>query len=323
LLTLLNVSSLSNNSIKYHPPIKSQPPVSLPLAKSLPFINPDQSIVIAGVGLIGGSIGMALKALPQPPKVIGLGRNAERLQKAVELQAIDSFTTDWQQALANAALIVLCGPVSTIAEQARLAWANRPSDALLITDAGSTKSEILAQIADTPQLAAAFVGGHPIAGSEQSGVEAARVNLFQGKLCIITPIPANPLENVENVRQFWQAVGFRVTEMPPDQHDEALALTSHLPHALSAALSRMVGPNLHHLSAGAFRDMTRIAGADTNLWRDILLSNKKTLGIALDSYIRELLNLKEILSNESSEELVEWWELGRRHRKSFESPSGK
>jgi prephenate dehydrogenase len=297
--------------------------VSLPLAKSLPFINPDQSIVIAGVGLIGGSIGMALKALPQPPKVIGLGRNAERLQKAVELQAIDSFTTDWQQALANAALIVLCGPVSTIAEQARLAWANRPSDALLITDAGSTKSEILAQIADTPQLAAAFVGGHPIAGSEQSGVEAARVNLFQGKLCIITPIPANPLENVENVRQFWQAVGFRVTEMPPDQHDEALALTSHLPHALSAALSRMVGPNLHHLSAGAFRDMTRIAGADANLWRDILLSNKKTLGIALDSYIRELLNLKEILSNESSEELVEWWELGRRHRKSFESPSGK
>ncbi len=297
--------------------------MSLPLAKSLPFINPDQSIVIAGVGLIGGSIGMALKALPQPPKVIGLGRNAERLQKAVELQAIDSFTTDWQQALANAALIVLCGPVSTIAEQARLAWANRPSDALLITDAGSTKSEILAQIADTPQLAAAFVGGHPIAGSEQSGVEAARVNLFQGKLCIITPIPANPLENVENVRQFWQAVGFRVTEMPPDQHDEALALTSHLPHALSAALSRMVGPNLHHLSAGAFRDMTRIAGADANLWRDILLSNKKTLGIALDSYIRELLNLKEILSNESSEELVEWWELGRRHRKSFESPSGK
>ena len=283
----------------------------------------DKSIVIAGVGLIGGSIGMALKALPQPPKVIGLGRNAERLQKAVELQAIDSFTTDWQQALANAALIVLCGPVSTIAEQARLAWANRASDALLITDAGSTKSEILAQIADTPQLAAAFVGGHPIAGSEQSGVEAARVNLFQGKLCIITPIPANPLENVENVRQFWQAVGFRVTEMPPDEHDEALALTSHLPHALSAALSRMVGPNLHHLSAGAFRDMTRIAGADANLWRDILLSNKKTLGIALDSYIRELLILKEILSNESSEELVEWWELGRRHRKSFESPSGK
>lgn len=288
-----------------------------------PFLcDKNQSVVIAGVGLIGGSIGMALKALPDAPRIIGMGRNPERLQKALELKAIDSFTTDWSEAMASAGLVVLCGPVASIASEAQKAWAHRINNNLVITDAGSTKGSILATISNNPELAAAFVGGHPIAGSEKSGVEAARADLFCDRLCIITPTQFNPPGKIAQVRLFWESVGSRVIEMPPDNHDQALALTSHLPHALSAALSRLVDPSLHQLSAGAFRDMTRIAGADADLWRDIFLSNKNSVRNSLEEYINELLNFKKLLDNDASEELSNWWELGRRHRKSFESPAG-
>ncbi|MFM7319046.1 MAG: prephenate dehydrogenase [bacterium] len=280
------------------------------------------AVVIVGVGLMGGSIGMALKTLPNAPRVIGLGRNPQRLQKAIELKAIDSFTTNWGEAIAEAGLVVLCGPVSSIASGAEEAWAFRKTDELLITDAGSTKGSILATISKNPQLAAAFVGGHPIAGSEKSGVEAARADLFRDRLCIVTPTRFNPPENIARVRQFWQKIGSRVVEMPPDEHDQALALTSHLPHLLSAALSRLVDPGLHQLSAGAFRDMTRIAGADADLWRDIFLSNKNSVRKSLEEYINELLNFKKLLDNDDSEALSKWWDQGRRHRKSFESPAG-
>lgn len=286
------------------------------------FIKPGQNVVIAGVGLIGGSVGMALKALPGAPRIVGMGRNPERLQKAVELQAIDAYTTNWSEATANAGLVVLCGPVSSIARDARRAWSERKSNALLLTDAGSTKGTILEELVDEVELAAAFVGGHPIAGSEKSGVEASRPDLFRDRLCIITPSAFNPPDNVAQIRSFWEAVGSRVIEMPPDEHDRALALTSHLPHALAAALSRLVDPGMHHLSAGAFRDMTRIAGADAELWRDIFLHNKNSVRKSLDEYVNELLNFKKLLDNDATDELAEWWDLGRRHRKSFESPAG-
>lgn len=278
-----------------------------------------KTVVVSGVGLIGGSVGLALRQAGRVKTVIGLGRNVQRLDEAVRRGAVDQATTDWPAALAQADIVVLCGPVSTIAEQARTAWQHRASDEILITDAGSTKQRIAQEIEQTPGLAQAFVGGHPIAGSERSGVEAARPDLFRNRTCVITPTAQTCPARLAVVRALWQSLGSRVVEMPPDEHDQALAYTSHLPHVLAAALAGVVPVELHPLTAGAFRDMTRIAAADGDLWRDIFLANRDSLDKTVEETIRALLNFREILKNESSTELADWWNRARRQRQAYEN----
>ena len=278
-----------------------------------------KTVVISGVGLIGGSIGLALRQAGRVKSVIGLGRNPQRLSDATRVGAIDQATTDWPTALAKADIVVLCGPVSTIAEQARTAWQHRAGDEILITDAGSTKLLISNEIQQTPGLAGAFVGGHPIAGSERSGVEAARADLFRNRTCVITPTPQTCPARLALARSFWQSLGSRVVQMPPDEHDQALAYSSHLPHVLAAALARVVPADVHPLTAGAFRDMTRIAAADADLWRDIFLANRDSLDKTLEQTIRELINFREILKNESSSEIAEWWNMARHQRLAYEN----
>lgn len=277
-----------------------------------------RTVVVSGVGLIGGSIGMALRQAGRVKTVIGLGRSVQRLDEAVRRGAVDQATTDWPAALAQADIVVLCGPVSTIAEQARTAWRHRSGDEILITDAGSTKRLIASEIEQTPGLARAFVGGHPIAGSERSGVEAARADLFHNRTCVITPTAQTCPARRALARALWQSLGSRVVEMPPDEHDQALAYTSHLPHVLSAVLARVVPAENHPLTAGAFRDMTRIAAADADLWRDIFMANRDSLDKTLDETIRALLNFREILKNESSSEIAEWWNQARQQRLAYE-----
>lgn len=289
-------------------------------------IDPDfltgKTVVISGVGLIGGSIGMALKAAGKVKTVVGLGRSEARLQAAIDAGAIDEATTDWASAMSRADVVVLCGPVSTIADQAKMAWAHRSSDYILITDAGSTKSEICRELNNVPGLSRAFVGGHPIAGSERSGVEAARADLFLNKACVLTPTAETCPARLAAARSFWSSLGCRLVEMPPDAHDLTLARTSHLPHVLAAVLARAVPAADHTVTAGAFRDMTRIAAADADLWRDIFLSNRDSLEKALDESLADLLKFREMLRNESSAEIVEWWSKARRLRLAWEANLG-
>lgn len=281
-----------------------------------------RTVLISGVGLIGGSIGLALKAAGKVKTVVGLGRSEARLQAAIDAGAIDQATTDWHSAMSRADVVVLCGPVSTIAEQAITAWAHRSSEKILITDAGSTKSKIIEDLRQTPGLFSAFVGGHPIAGSERSGVEAARVDLFLNRACVLTPTAETCPARLATARAFWRSLGCRLVEMPPEEHDLALARTSHLPHVLAAVLARMVPEADHAVTAGAFRDMTRIAAADADLWRDIFLSNHDSLEKALDESLADLLKFREMLRNESSAEIVEWWSKARRLRLAWEANLG-
>jgi prephenate dehydrogenase len=275
-------------------------------------------VVIAGVGLIGGSIGLCLRERGMARRVIGLGRSLERLQVAKDLGAIDELTLDWSSAMSEADIVVLCGPISTIAHQAMEAWGDRRSDEILITDAGSTKVEILSKLDVEPNLAARFVGAHPIAGSERSGAGASRADLFSGRTCVLTPTLATSPEAIQKARWFWEGLGCRLVEMGPEEHDKALAQTSHLPHVLAAALALCVDPENHSLSAGAFRDMTRIAASDGGLWRDIFLSNRKSLENALDNTVKELLRFRGMLANESSVDVEDWWREARRRRLAYE-----
>lgn len=278
-----------------------------------------RNVVISGVGLIGGSIGMALRSQAKPPKVIGVGRNKDRLQKAVDLGAIDSFSTEWSEVINDDSLVVLCGPVSTIADQALAAWSNRACHSLIFTDAGSTKQAIMNRVTEANGLPEFFVGAHPIAGSERSGVDAARGDLFLNRSCVITPTGKNPEPILAEVRAFWQSLGCQLVEMSPSEHDQALAMTSHVPHVLSAILARYVPQELHQVSAGAFRDMTRIAGADATLWSDIFISNSECIEKSLELIAREMLNFREILSQKSSTELIQWWNEARNLRNALES----
>lgn len=274
--------------------------------------------MISGVGLIGGSIGLALHRLPNPPKVLGIGRDREKLKRAQDLGAIDAFGTTWQEVLTDNSLVVLCGPVSTIASQAMAAWNQRKGFSIILTDAGSTKQQILDQIAQDELLASSFVGGHPIAGSEKSGVSASRADLFDGRRCVITPSSLNSGSTISQVTEFWESLGCQVLEMTAEEHDQALAMTSHMPHVIAAILARSVPEQLHEISAGAFRDMTRIAGADAGMWHDIFLSNQKSLENALEMIAGEMLNFREMLAKKSSNELLEWWNEAKTKRLSLE-----
>lgn len=277
-----------------------------------------ETVVIAGVGLIGGSIGMRLRKDGQVKSVVGMGRSAERLERARELGAIDEIATDWSVAMADADAVILCGPVSTIADCSLEAWKNRRNDDLWISDAGSTKGGIVAAIAHKPGLCRAFVGGHPIAGSERSGVEASRPDLFQDRVCIVTPTAQTDPHVVDAAIEFWKSLGSQVFRMDPHEHDRSLAGTSHLPHVLSSALARCIPEADHFAAAGAFRDMTRIAAADGSLWADIFLANREFLDESLERYLAEVVQFRKILASGSADDLVRWWSEGRCRRIAFE-----
>jgi len=278
-----------------------------------------RTVVIAGVGLIGGSIGKRLRRDRRVETVIGMGRSVERLEKAQELGAIDEIATDWPAAMRRADAVILCGPVSTIATTALDAWRARPRDGVWISDAGSTKASIVEAVERNPELARVFVGGHPIAGSERSGVEAARADLFQNRVSILTPTSITHEHITESACEFWRSLGAQAYRMDPIEHDKALAATSHLPHVLASILARSVPVEDHVAAAGAFRDMTRVAAAEGPLWADIFLANRKFLDESLERHLAEVVQFRETLASGSADELVRWWSEGHLRRKAFEA----
>lgn len=247
------------------------------------------TIAIVGVGLIGGSLGMALKKRRLAQRVIGIGRSAERLEKAVALGAIDVGTTEMAQGLAEADVVVLCTTVGHIVGilQETLEAA-RPG--AVVTDVGSTKGTIVAQAAG----AAFFVGGHPMAGSEQGGVEAATPLLFEEATWAITPTEKTDPQALQTIEMLAREVGATTLTLTPEAHDAMLAVTSHLPHVLASSLMRQAAaiqkthPQTQQLMAGSFSDATRVAASSPELWRDVCLTNKDALLAALRDFRSEL-----------------------------------
>jgi prephenate dehydrogenase len=272
-----------------------------------------EKVAIVGVGLIGGSIGLALRERGLAKEIAGFGRRASTLERAKQLGAITSAVATLTEAVAGADFVVVCTPVETIVPQI-LEIAAVPNARPLITDAGSTKSSIVAQLEQNLSGHARFVGSHPLAGSERGGIEHARVDLFQGRVVVVTPTSRTDSEDVAAITDFWIALGARVISMPPDAHDRTVATTSHAPHVVASALAAATDPTALPLTAGGWRDSTRIAGGDPELWQQILLDNRTNVLQSLSRFETSLSRFRSALEAGDSAALRELLQEGKTTR---------
>jgi cyclohexadieny/prephenate dehydrogenase len=239
-----------------------------------------QTLTIVGVGLIGGSIGLAAKRRGVAQKVLGVGWRQSTLDRARAIGAIDEGFLDPAAAVHQADLAVFCTPVERIAEQI-LAVAPGCRPGTLLTDAGSTKAAIVRSIHGRLPAQVQFIGSHPLAGSEKRGPDHADPNLFQNRLTVVTPAGLDDAGAAEQIGAFWRALGSRVRLMAPEEHDAALALTSHLPHLAASALAGILPEKLFELTATGFRDTTRVAAGDPSIWTGIFAQNRQAVLDAL------------------------------------------
>ncbi len=262
--------------------------------------SPDLVLAVFGVGLLGGSVATGAKERGLARRVIGIGRNPERLQTAVDRGIIDEFVTETTHANGSWDVAVVATPVDRIPGDVRaIASVSRPGT--VVTDVGSVKASICEAIGDTPAEGVTFVGSHPLAGSEQSGFEAARPDLFEGRVTVVAN--NGPASAVSQVSSFWRALGATVVPLDPRTHDEALATTSHLPHAVAAALASILQSDQRILAATGFRDTTRIAAGGPDLWVPILLSNADALEASLGRFAESFELFRAAIRNRDASEL--------------------
>jgi prephenate dehydrogenase len=282
-------------------------------------VQPEFSTVaIVGVGLIGGSIALAIKQRGAAGAVIGVGRSAARLAEASSRGIIDEGVVDLSAAAPKCDLLVFCTPVDRIVAGVReAAGACRPGT--VITDAGSTKGSICRDLVKGLPSGITFVGSHPLAGSEQQGFENAAGRLFEKRICVVTPLPATPPSAVARVARFWTWLGATVVEMTPEAHDRALAETSHVPHLAAAALAATLSPGNQALAATGFRDTTRIASGDPDLWTAILLGNRDEVLSSLAHYDREIEEFRQALQQKDAEGLKYLLKVAKMQRDAIET----
>jgi prephenate dehydrogenase len=254
-------------------------------------------VVVVGVGLIGGSIAKALKARSLARKVTGFGRNRSRLLAAQQAGLIDEVAESVSE-LTPFDLAVVCTPVDRIPQDVRALQAIARPDSL-ITDAGSVKGAICEALGTPVRNVAQFIGSHPMAGSEQGGWEHADSQLFQGRTCAITPVDSEEAA-VQRVEQFWANLGMRTVRFQPRQHDQIVALTSHMPHAAASAIASLLTPDAWPLAATGFRDTTRVASGDAGLWTSILMENREAVAGRLKELTRVLRQFIEALDANDS-----------------------
>lgn len=286
-----------------------------------------QVAVIIGPGLIGGSLALALKARRAVGKTIAVARSEQTLLAARELGVADETTHDLGAAVAQADLVVLATPVLTIiAQLAAIAPHLQPR--CLVTDVGSTKREICRAAREGLPAAVDFVGGHPMAGSEQTGVRAARADLFEGATWVLTPTEGVRPQAVDRARRLVAATGASALLLSPEEHDELAAAVSHVPHLLAAALATQVGrladdqAEVALMAAGGFRDLTRVAEGDPGLWRDILATNQGAAVRQMESLIETLQGLMVMLRRGDAEALREFLHQARGLRRRLD-PHGR
>jgi len=245
-------------------------------------------VAVLGVGLIGGSIGLAARECVEGLEVAGFGRSAERLERARALGAIDVAATSLDEALDGAAVCFCCAPVGALGDQIQAALAAAGDDCV-VTDVGSIKGDVVGATGDRR-----FVGGHPIAGAETAGVEHARAELFQGATWYLTPTAATSGVLFERLHRLVAALGARPVAIDADSHDRLLATVSHLPHVLANALVTQTAGALGEEDAAlprvgpSFRDATRVAGANSAIWTDIYVANREAIAAEVDAVVERL-----------------------------------
>jgi prephenate dehydrogenase len=264
------------------------------------------TVVIVGVGLIGGSIGLALRERKLARRIIGVGRRQNSLDTARKIGAIDHGVTTLAEGVSEAQLVVVSTPVDLVVERVAQIVAAAPPGAL-ITDVGSTKESIVSMVdaaLATRRSGPRFVGSHPLAGDHRTGAEHARADMFDGRVVVVTPSEATRPAAVTEVSGFWQGLGANVMTMTPARHDAALAITSHLPHVAAVALAAATPTELLRLTAGGWRDTTRVAGGDPKLWQAIFTENRRHVLDAIDVLSETLANFRESLELGDRESLA-------------------
>jgi len=277
-------------------------------------------LVIFGVGLIGGSLAMALREAGYCQTIVGCSRREEHLQQAKDLGVIDCFTTDPAAAVVGADVIFLATPLSAM--QTVLAQIKDYIEPhTIITDGGSAKASVqqAAESVFDGKMPINFVLGHPIAGREKSGVSAAVADLYHNKKVILTPVSSTSPDALETVRLMWKATGAVVETLAVQQHDYILAATSHLPHILAYELvstlaNSAVSDDIFRYAAGGFQDFTRIASSDPVMWRDICLENKAAILVVLDEFQQNLAGLRQHIEQSDGSSLLTSFEQAKRER---------
>ncbi len=262
-------------------------------------------IAIIGVGLLGGSIGAALRAAGSSAQITGYGHRIDTLHKAAEYGVIDRWSMDLAHAVKDADLVILCTPVSLF-EQLLEGIAPAVAPGAIVTDVGSTKRSVVEAAHRLLPGHCGFVGSHPMAGSEKRGVEYARADLFNGATCIVTPTADSNPEHVQAIEEFWTMLRMKVVRLSPEEHDAAISDISHLPHVLAAALVAMQADSSLPLAGKGFLDTTRIASGDAAMWRDILLDNRDNVLASLEKMKKQITLLKKLLNRSNSEALKQW-----------------
>ena len=276
-------------------------------------------VTIIGVGLLGGSTVLAIKALGGGIRVAGVGRRAGSLRTAMKIGAIDSAHMDVSQAVPPSDLVILATPVGAFEDSLRAVQPHLKKGAV-VTDVGSTKFAVVRMASQVLGPGGPFVGSHPMAGSERRGPAYARADLLAGATCILTPTSQTPPASVRRVEAFWRALGMRTVQMSPQDHDRAVAEISHLPQALASLL--MLLPKAGHLkiAAGGFRDMTRLAGSDAQMWRDIFLTNPGPILDVLDRFGHSLTRLREMVKRGDSRGLEKFFAASKSRRRKTVAP---
>lgn len=279
-------------------------------------------LAILGVGLIGGSLALGLRRADICHTIVGYGRSRDRLLHAKELGVIDEFTLSAQEAVRGADVVVIATPLASYENLFSEIASSIASDTV-ITDVGSAKQcTVDAARANLGINFPNFVPGHPIAGKEKSGVDAATADLFEDHLVILTPLGDTSIKAMTVVTQMWEAVLADVTTLQVEHHDAVLAATSHLPHMLAYALvdcltSMQKKEDVFQFAAGGFRDFSRIASSNPQMWHDICFSNRKSLLKVLESFEDHLLTLKQAIENGESEKVLEIFSRAKKSRDEF------
>jgi prephenate dehydrogenase len=259
-----------------------------------------QKITLVGVGLLGGSLGLAIKQRRLASRVEGFVRRAASVAECKKLGVVDHVTRDLRRAVENADLVILCTPLAQMRELTKRMLPALKRGAL-VTDVGSVKGDVIQEIGPLVKRAGAhFIGGHPMAGGEKTGPQAARADLFEKAVCVLTPAARTPVRPLRQLTDFWRAVGAQTLQLSPEAHDELVSRSSHLPHLLAAALANYVldpahGPGQTRLCASGFRDTTRIASGSPEMWRDIALANRQNLSRALGVFLVDLRKFQRAL----------------------------
>jgi prephenate dehydrogenase len=265
-------------------------------------------VTIIGTGLIGGSIGLGLKERRLAKLIIGVGHRKPSINKALKMKAVDEGTTDIEKSVSQADIVILATSVDLIPDLARKAIPLMKKSAIL-TDVGSTKGYIVSQISKDIKDRCGrnnlnFIGAHPLAGSEQRGIESARPDLFEDSVCVLTPTDLSSKRCVEKISNMWKALGAKISILKPHVHDEIVAFTSHLPHLIASELTNVVDEKHWKFGANGLRDTTRIASGDPKLWLSICKQNRVKIIEALQCFSEETKSMLRDMEEENDNKIL-------------------